>query len=100
MLARARFDRIEDCDTMMFAFTSQAGNPESIAFYEWIDPNTEQGHGAFPFRTGISTMRVLLTGFLFKIMREYTPLPRHQYNSFSMILLGKNRYQKAKVQPD
>jgi hypothetical protein len=73
MLARARFDRIEDCDTMMFAFTSQAGNPESIAFYEWIDPNTEHGHGAFPFRTGISTMRVLLTGFLFKIMREYSP---------------------------
>ena len=73
MLARARFDRIEDCDTMMSAFTSQAGNPESIAFYEWIDPNTEQGHGSFPFRTGISTMRVMVIGFLFKVMREYSP---------------------------
>lgn len=73
MLARARFDRIEDCDTMMSAFTSQAGDPQPHAFYEWIDPNTEQGHGAFPFRTGISTMRIMVTGFLFKVMREYSP---------------------------
>ena len=73
MLARARFDRIEDIDTMLSAFTSQGGNPESIAFYEWIDPNTEQGHGAFPFRTGISTMRIMATVLLFKIMREYSP---------------------------
>ncbi|MFL6381612.1 MAG: hypothetical protein ACJ72S_10020, partial [Nitrososphaeraceae archaeon] len=40
MLARARFDRIEDCDTMMSAFTSQGGDPQPHAFYEWIDPNT------------------------------------------------------------
>jgi hypothetical protein len=73
MLARARFDRIEDCDTMLSAFTSQAGDPQPRAFYEWIDPNTEQGHGAFPFRTGISTMRIMVTGFLFKVMREYSP---------------------------
>ena len=73
MLARARFDRIEDCDTMMSAFTSQAGDSQPRAFYEWIDPNTEQGHGAFPFRTGISTMRIMVTGFLFKVMREYSP---------------------------
>jgi hypothetical protein len=45
----------------------------STTLYEWIDPNTEQGHGAFPFRTGISTMRVMVTGFLFKVMREYSP---------------------------
>jgi hypothetical protein len=73
MLARARFDRIEDCDTMMSAFTSQVGDPHPLAFYEWIDPNTEQGHGAFPFRTGISTMRIMVIGFLFKVMREYSP---------------------------
>jgi len=58
---------------MLSAFTSQAGDPQQLAFYEWIDPNTEQGHGAFPFRTGISTMRVMVTGFLFKVMREYSP---------------------------
>jgi hypothetical protein len=72
MLARARFDRIEEIDTMLSAFTSQGGDPESHAFYEWIDPNTEQGHGAFPFRTGISTMRVVVTGVLFKIMKDYS----------------------------
>jgi hypothetical protein len=58
---------------MLPAFTSQAGDPQPIAFYEWIDPNTEQGHGAFPFRTGISTMGIMVTGFLFKVMREYSP---------------------------
>jgi glycogen debranching enzyme len=72
MLARARFDRIEECDTMLSSFTSQEGSPEIHAFYEWIDPNTNQGHGAFPFRTGISTIRVIIAGLLFKISSEYS----------------------------
>jgi glycogen debranching enzyme len=71
MLARARFDRIEECDAMLSAFTSQEGSPEIHAFYEWIDPNTNQGHGAFPFRTGISTIRVIIAGVLLKIRSEY-----------------------------
>ena len=72
MLARARFDRIEECHSMLSAFTSQEGSPEVSAFYEWIDPNTNQGHGSFPFRTGISTIRVVVTGVLLKIMKEYS----------------------------
>ena len=75
MLARARFDRIEECHTMLSAFTSQEGSPEVRAFYEWIDPNTDQGHGSFPFRTGISTIRVVVTGVLLKIMKEYSSSP-------------------------
>jgi hypothetical protein len=71
MLARARFDRIEECDRMLSAFTSQEGSPNVHAFYEWIDPNTSQGHGAFPFRTGISTIRVVIAGVLLKIRSEY-----------------------------
>jgi glycogen debranching enzyme len=102
MLARARFDRIEDCDTMMSAFTSQAGDPEVHAFYEWIDPNTEQGHGAFPFRTGISTMRVMVTGLLFKVMREYSP----SSSSLKQFLddISRKKYgsegEKVQRQPD
>jgi glycogen debranching enzyme len=99
MLARARFDRIEDCDTMISAFTSQAGNPESIAFYEWIDPNTEQGHGAFPFRTGISTMRVMVIGFLFKVMREYSP-SSSSLQQFLDDTSQKKVHLKLKVQHD
>ncbi len=72
MMARARLDRIEECDTMLSAFTSQGGNPELHAFYEWIDLNTNQGHGAFPFRTGLSTLRIVVIGLLFKIMSDYS----------------------------
>jgi glycogen debranching enzyme len=78
MMARARFDRIEECDTMLSAFTSQEGNPELHAFYEWIDPNTNQGHGAFPFRTGLSTLRIVVIGVLFKIMNDYSSRQPHE----------------------
>jgi hypothetical protein len=27
-------------------------------FYEWVDPITDKGKGAFPFRTGISAVRI------------------------------------------
>jgi hypothetical protein len=84
---------------MISAFTSQAGNPESIAFYEWIDPNTEQGHGAFPFRTGISTMRVMVIGFLFKVMREYSP-SSSSLQQFLDDTSQKKVHLKLKVQHD
>jgi hypothetical protein len=73
MMARSRFDRIDECHTMLSAFTSEDGGPNPRAFYEWIDPNTNQGHGAFPFRTGISTIRVIIAAVLVKILREYSP---------------------------
>jgi glycogen debranching enzyme len=72
MMARSRFDRIDECHNMLSAFTSEDGSPQPLAFYEWIDPNTSQGHGAFPFRTGISTIRVMIAGVLIKIMREHS----------------------------
>ena len=75
MMARARFDRIEECNVMLSAFTSQGGDPELHAFYEWIDPNTAQGHGAFPFRTGLSTLRLVVIGVLYKIMNDYSLRP-------------------------
>ena len=30
------------------------------SLYEWINPSAESGNGAFPFRTGISCMRLAL----------------------------------------
>jgi glycogen debranching enzyme len=88
MLARARFDRIEECDTMLSAFTSREGSPELHAFYEWIDPTTNQGHGAFPFRTGISTIRVMIAGVLLKIEMEYS-------QERSMDISGKSALESA-----
>jgi hypothetical protein len=87
---------------MLSAFTSQAGDPEVHAFYEWIDPNTEQGHGAFPFRTGIATMRIMVMGFLFKVMREYSS----SSSSLQQFLddIGRKKYgsesEKVQRQPD
>jgi hypothetical protein len=33
-------------------------------FYEWINPITDEGNGAFPFRTGISAVRISVVDIL------------------------------------
>jgi hypothetical protein len=40
------------------------------AFYEWINPITEEGNGAFPFRTGISAVRISVVDILFSNIRK------------------------------
>jgi glycogen debranching enzyme len=60
MLARSRFKRYRECNELLSILT-QGNHPQTLAFYEWINPKTGGGHGAFPFRTGISTIRVALT---------------------------------------
>ena len=58
MLARSRFDRLEKQDLLLLSELISKDN--GYAFYEWIDPSTETGYGAFPFRTGISCIRLAL----------------------------------------
>jgi hypothetical protein len=60
MLARSRFSRYTECNDLLSALT-RGSHPQTLAFYEWINPKTGRGHGAFPFRTGISTIRIALT---------------------------------------
>lgn len=60
MLARSRFHRYNECNELLSALT-HGTHPQTLAFYEWINPKTGRGHGAFPFRTGISTIRIALT---------------------------------------
>jgi hypothetical protein len=36
-------------------------------FYEWINQITDEGGGAYPFRTGISTIRLAITDLVQKI---------------------------------
>jgi hypothetical protein len=65
-LARSRFQRIEECNTLLSMLTSkdEQGNPN--AFYEWIDPITHTGKGAFPFKTGISALRIAIYDILYR----------------------------------
>lgn len=60
MLTRSRYDRFEKQDLIFISELISKDNGYGYAFYEWIDPSTETGHGAFPFRTGISCMRLAL----------------------------------------
>jgi hypothetical protein len=36
------------------------------ALYEWINPITDQPSGAFPFRTGISSIRLALFDIIYR----------------------------------
>ena len=63
MLARSRFDQIKECKALLSKIDS-GGNASALGLYEWINPNTNQPSGAFPFRTGISSVRLALFDIL------------------------------------
>ena len=65
MLARSRFNRIEDCDILLSKLASEE-HLHIHTFYEWINPITDQGNGAYPFRTGISTVRIAIADILIR----------------------------------
>ena len=69
MLARSRFDRIEECNLLLSKLTSES-NLHMNTFYEWINPITDEGHGAFPFRTGISAVRISIVDIFNNIRRR------------------------------
>jgi hypothetical protein len=66
MLARSRFNQIEECDILLSKLASE-DKPQIHTFYEWINPVTDEGCGAYPFRTGISTVRIALADIIEKI---------------------------------
>ena len=65
MLARSRFNRIEECDILLSKLASEE-HPHIHTLYEWINPITDQGNGAYPFRTGISTVRIAIADILIR----------------------------------
>jgi hypothetical protein len=69
MLARSRFDRVEECNLLLSTLTSES-SLHMLAFYEWINPITDEGNGAFPFRTGISAVRISVVDILNNIRRR------------------------------
>jgi glycogen debranching enzyme len=69
MLARSRFDRVQECNLLLSTLTSES-NLQMYTFYEWINPITDEGNGAFPFRTGISAVRISVVDILFSNNRR------------------------------
>jgi hypothetical protein len=69
MLARSRFNRGAECNTLLSKLASE-GHPHIHAFYEWINPITDEGSGSYPFRTGITTIRIAIADILEKIKSE------------------------------
>jgi hypothetical protein len=66
MLARSRFDRVEECNMLLSTLTSES-HLHMHTFYEWINPITNEGSGAFPFRTGLSAVRVAIVDILYNL---------------------------------
>jgi hypothetical protein len=73
MLARSRFKRFEECDILL-SHLIRGRYPDILAFHEWVDPSTGRGSGAFPFRTGISAIRIAITDILTSVNQP----PRRQ----------------------
>jgi hypothetical protein len=80
MLARSRFDRIDECDTLLSVLTSKDNQENAYAFYEWINPITHKREGAFPSRTGISVVRIAITDILSKNGEKYFSALKKQTN--------------------
>jgi len=73
MQAHSRLGRFEDCDLLMSTLLKDgSGSNKPLAFYEWINPITQKGDGAFPFRTGISTIRIAVTDTLSNMAQSTT----------------------------
>lgn len=73
MLARSRFERIEECNIMLSILTSKDEEDNLRGFYEWVDPTTHTGKGAFPFKTGISALRTGIFDILYNSDWIQTP---------------------------
>ncbi|HJU78644.1 MAG TPA: hypothetical protein VJ599_03660 [Nitrososphaeraceae archaeon] len=62
LLTRFRFGQTSECNTLLSNIFNLNGrknksNHDNI-FYEWLNPRTKEGGGAYPFRTGISAYRL------------------------------------------
>ena len=58
MVARKRFDKTDDFNYLMSLFVSKNGKIHWNMLYEWVNPLNFHGYGAYPFRTGISSIRM------------------------------------------
>jgi hypothetical protein len=64
MLARSRYDRYGECAALLSYMMGYEKNGDFLAFCEWVNPVTGKRGGAFPFRTGISAIRIAISDIL------------------------------------
>jgi hypothetical protein len=69
MLARSRFRQFKECDILLSTLASE-GHPHIHCFYEWLNPVNDTSGGVYPFRTGISAVRIAIADILAKIGAE------------------------------
>jgi hypothetical protein len=70
MLARSRFGQLKECDILLSTLASE-GHPHVHSFYEWLNPVNDTSGGVYPFRTGISAVRIAISDILGKIGMQY-----------------------------
>jgi hypothetical protein len=70
MLARSRFDQYEECNILLSKLISD-DHPHIHSFYEWVNPITDHPGGSFPFRTGISAVRIAIADIFQRIKRDH-----------------------------
>jgi hypothetical protein len=75
ILARSRFKRFEECNALLSKLASE-GKLYILTFYEWVNPKTSQGGGAYPFRTGICTVRMAIDHIVSDIEQNKMPEPK------------------------
>ena len=66
MLARSRFGQLKECNILLSTLASK-GHPHPHCFYEWLNPASDTSGGVYPFRTGISAVRIAISDILGKI---------------------------------
>lgn len=59
MTARSRFNRFGECDILLSKLASE-DKVRILTLYEWVNPETGKGGGAYPFRTGVCTVRLAI----------------------------------------
>jgi glycogen debranching enzyme len=67
MLARSRFGQVQECYALLSMLTSKDSQSAVRAYHEWVNPVTDVGSGAYPFRTGISAIRIAIADILGQI---------------------------------
>lgn len=59
LMTRIRFNHMDECEKMISKLFLGNSNYDNLLF-EWVNPLTHVGYGAYPFRTGISSLRLLI----------------------------------------
>ena len=63
MLARSKLGQYRECN-ILFSKLSSEDHQHIHTFYEWINPITDKPEGSYPFRTGISAVRLSIFDIL------------------------------------